>query len=280
MTPTRRRDIDALQGTWRVVAFEMDGTDVPAGVYAAAAITIQGDSFTSQGMGYSYAGTVTLEPAANPAAFDLVFTEGPPAGLTNRGIYRLQGDEWTICLATRGDARPKRFATHPDSGHALERLVRERSGDRAPSPAGDIKEHSSAKRADADQVSGPDVPATTSAGGDLEGDWAMVSAVLSGVPLAPEMVKWCRRITRGNTTRVVAGPQTMLDATFALDSSHTPAHIDYVNRGGSNAGKSQAGIYELRDGVLRICVAAPGAARPDEFSSVKGDGRSFTEWRR
>jgi uncharacterized protein (TIGR03067 family) len=108
----------------------------------------------------------------------------------------------------------------------------------------------------------------------------MVSAVLDGKPLAPDMVKWCKRVTRGNVTQILAGPQSMLDAEFMLDASHAPAHIDYVNRSGKNKGKAQAGIYELSGDALRICVAAPGRTRPGEFSSAKGDGRSYTVWRR
>ena len=44
--------------------------------------------------------------------------------MRNRGIYTLDGDTWTICLATRGDARPRSFATRPDTGYALETLER------------------------------------------------------------------------------------------------------------------------------------------------------------
>ena len=73
----------------------------------------------------------------------------------------------------------------------------------------------------------------------------MVSAVIDGRPLAPDMVKWCKRVTHGNVTMVLAGPQSMLDATFTLDPSHSPRHIDYVNRSGKNKGKAQAGIYEI-----------------------------------
>jgi uncharacterized protein (TIGR03067 family) len=113
---------------------------------------------------------------------------------------------------------------------------------------------------------------------EIDGEWAMVSAVLNGAPLAPEMVKYCTRITRGGVTKIVAGGNTMLDASFTLDT--TRGYIDYVNRSGKQKGKSQAGIYALTGDALRICTAAPGTPRPTDFTSVKGDGRSFTEWQR
>ena len=113
----------------------------------------------------------------------------------------------------------------------------------------------------------------------LEGEWAMVAAVFNGAVMAENMVKWCRRITRGNTTSVVAGPQTMLKATFTLDASREPQEIDYVNLEGANARKRQAGIVEMHEGILRICMSAPGKPRPREFVSKPGDGRSYTTWR-
>jgi len=49
---------------------------------------------------------------------------------------------------------------------------------------------------------------------------------------------------------------------------------------GANRGKPQAGIFELDGDVLRLCMAAAGNARPDDFTSKSKDGRSFTTWRR
>ena len=107
----------------------------------------------------------------------------------------------------------------------------------------------------------------------------MVAAVFNGAVMAETMVKWCRRITRGHTTSVVAGPQVMLKAAFTLDESRVPQEIDYVNLEGANARKRQAGIVEMNEGILRICMSAPGKPRPREFASKPGDGRSYTTWR-
>ena len=107
----------------------------------------------------------------------------------------------------------------------------------------------------------------------------MVSAVFNGVPMDPAMVKWCKRITRGNVTKVVAGPQVFLNARFSLDLTKSPHAIDYFNIDGAHKGKSQTGIFELSGDTLRICVSAPGQPRPSNFSSKSVDGRSFTTWR-
>src|SRR5262249_36844784 len=123
-------------------------------------------------------------------------------------------------------------------------------------------------------------PAPTGPATELEGDWEMVSAVFNGAPMDESAVKWCKRTIRGNVTTVTAGPQVFLKAKFTLDSSKDPGFVDYLNLGGPSAGKSQEGIFELNDNILKICVSAPGKPRPTDFSSNPRDGRSFTVWRR
>jgi uncharacterized protein (TIGR03067 family) len=94
-----------------------------------------------------------------------------------------------------------------------------------------------------------------------------------------KMVKWAKRVTRGDVTIVTAGPQVFVKARFVLDTSKTPHAIDYTNLAGApNAGKAQAGIYEISGNTLKICMAAPGKPRPSQFASTSGDGRSYTTW--
>jgi uncharacterized protein (TIGR03067 family) len=107
----------------------------------------------------------------------------------------------------------------------------------------------------------------------------MVAAVFNGAPMPDQLVQWCRRTTRGDVTRVVAGANLMLEARFTLDTSDDPWPIDYVNLSGSNKGKTQLGIAELAGESLQICMAPPGAPRPNDFASTAGDKRSFTIWR-
>jgi uncharacterized protein (TIGR03067 family) len=276
--PTMATDLDKLQGTWTVTSLESDGKKMPAKMVNGAQIVIQGRRFTSIGMGTSYEGTVQLRKLGKDLkGLDLLFTDGPPRGKRNRGIYRLQGDTWTICLSTDGGKRPSAFTTEPGSGLALETLERRnstRKPARRPAPAKPSAD------ADAAVVVGQRRIASSAPPTAIEGEWDMVSAVFNGAPMDESMVQWCRRITQGDITTVVAGPQTMLKARFTLDGAPDPRHIDYVGLHGATKGKSQAGIYELRGNSLKICMAPPGKERPEEFSSSPKDGRSFTTWRR
>src|ERR1700761_9367212 len=121
------RDLDKLQGTWAITSLEFDGNTVGPHEYAAARLIVEGNRFTSVGMGTAYSGTIKLGPQVTPKTFDMYFEEGVEKGNTNFGIYEFTGDEgsWRLCLATRGAARPKTFASSPHSGIALETLERD-----------------------------------------------------------------------------------------------------------------------------------------------------------
>jgi uncharacterized protein (TIGR03067 family) len=255
-----KKDLDLLQGTWAVSALELDGQSMAAP--AGANIVIEGSRFTSTGMGAEYSGTLEVDPSAKPARIDMKFDTGPEKGNVNLGIYQLDGDSWKLCLATRGTVRPAKFQSTAGSGIAVETLVRGKASKPRKAP----KAKASAP---------PSGPAT-----EFEGDWQMLSGVMNGVAMDASTVKWVKRVTRGNQTTIVAGPQTMLKVEFTFDPSTSPPSMDYLNLHGSTKGQSQRGIYRLDGDVLTVCVGAPGAARPAEFTSVTGDGRTLTSWQR
>ncbi len=270
-----KSDLEKMQGVWNITTLEIDGNKLPQSAFPGSRIVVKGDVFESLSMGMVYAGNVTLDVGKNPKHFDIAFTEGHAKGVINRGIYELKGDTWRFCLNTFGKGRPKTFATKPGSGFALETLKR--------APAG-AKIVAAGKAAVAKPVkssrSEPAAKKSSGAATELEGEWAMVSGVMDGVAMDAFTVQWVKRVTHGNESTVTAGPQTMLKVKFTHDPSKSPKTIDYVNQFGANKGKSQEGIYEFEGDILKFCVAPPGKPRPREFASCRGDGRSFTTWKR
>lgn len=252
-------DLELLQGAWRVTALEVDGQPMAAETLKEARIVIEGSRFTSTGMGAVYGGTLELDSSAAPARLDLKFDSGPEQGNINRGIYELTGESWRLCLATRGTVRPTSFVSPPGSGIALEILVR-----------GSVPK---ARKTKSKPMAQPPSGRAT----EFEGEWQMVSGVMNGVAMNASDVRWVKRVTRGNQTTVLAGPQTMLKVEFSYDPSGT---IDYLNLAGAHKGKRQEGIYRFDGDVLTVCSAAPGAQRPAEFASLAGDGRTLTVWKR
>jgi uncharacterized protein (TIGR03067 family) len=264
---SKKKDLDLLQGTWNVTALEIDGQEMSSALPGDARIVIQGDRFTSTGMGPVYEGTLNLDPSTNPRQLNMHFDAGPEKGNTNLGIYELKGNTWRLCLATRGTVRPSSFASKPGSGFALETLTR---GSRPTKKTEKTKTTRAPK--EEETAAGPPT--------EFEGEWKMVSAVMNGQPMEESAVQWVRRVTRGNQTTVYAGPQVMMSMRFRYNASTSPRTIEYVNTAGANKGKTQHGIYELDDGLLRICVSAPGSPPPTTFESLPGDGRTYTVWQR
>jgi uncharacterized protein (TIGR03067 family) len=245
-----------------VTTLEVDGQQMPESMLANARIVVKGGRFATSGMGAEYEGTLKLDATTTPRRVDMLFDAGPEKGNANLGIYELKGDEWKLCLATRGQMRPSHFVSEPGTGFAVETLVRGKV----------VKAKKQAKpRAAAAQPA----PAT-----EFEGEWQMISGVMNGQPMEASAVQWVKRITRGNQTTVYAGPQVMMAVQFTHDASTSPPTIEYTNTAGANKGKSQQGIYEISGDQLKVCVSAPGAPRPAEFDSKPGDGRTFTVWRR
>lgn len=271
-------DLEQLQGRWNVAMVEMDGERLDGAVAGegGAHVVLSGRRFTSIGMGATYEGSIELDETRRPRSFDLVFTDGPEAGTRNLGIYELDGDRWTICLATRGSRRPRTFATRPGTGLALQTLERDRAG---ATPA-DTPKRKPRRAASGKEATPPQVVSSSGAATAIEGEWQMLSGVFDGAPMPANMVKWATRMTRGDVTTVVAGGKVILKARFTLDDPASPRTIEYANLEGSNRGKAQSGIVELRGDVLSVCMSRAGAPRPDAFESKKGDGRSYTTWRR
>ena len=258
-------DLEKLQGSWQLAASEVDGVAFAPEQLANARIVITGDHFESLGMGAAYSGTFVIDDKAKPKGLDMVITGGHAAGTRHAGVYKFAKGAWTLCLAAAGAPRPKKFACSSDGGFAMQTFRRAE----AASPSADFGE--------AANVSTTPSDARTTA---IDGEWAMLSGVFNGAAMADDMVKWCTRVSRGDITKVLAGPNVMLEARFTLDDAATPWSVDYMNLRGALKGKAQYGIADLSGDTLRVCMSPPGHARPSAFTSSPGDNRSLTTWRR
>jgi len=243
--------MDSLQGTWKIVNLEIDGQPMPPG---DAQVVVSGSSFTTTGMGAKYQGTMRVDTSVVPHTLDMVFSAGPEEGNTNRGIFKVDGDTWTLCLNMPGGKRPAAFATKPGSGLALETLQRATTSRR--------------RKATATLPTFEPVP-------ELEGEWAMVSMVNDGRALPAQFAKQGKRVAKGNTVTVSMGGKVVMKGHFSADRTRKPNHIDYWLRDG----QTQHGIYELTGADLRVIFSAPGKPRPADFSTASGDAKTLTVWK-
>jgi uncharacterized protein (TIGR03067 family) len=119
-------DLENLQGKWQAVWLEDDGRKIPASKVKKTSVTISGDSYTLHQGDQDFSGVITkIDPSENPPTIDFLGArelDGP--GKSYRGIYLLEGDEFTVCVAPPGKARPMDFDSRRGSGYWLYLLRR------------------------------------------------------------------------------------------------------------------------------------------------------------
>ena len=107
-----RTDLDALQGTWTLVAMETEGHDVAPEDFKDYTATYEGNRLTLRaGQRVRRRGIVTLDPERKPKAVNTWDQDGPYDDQTVPGIYDLQGETLKVCFARPGEERPKEFTT-------------------------------------------------------------------------------------------------------------------------------------------------------------------------
>jgi uncharacterized protein (TIGR03067 family) len=114
----------------------------------------------------------------------------------------------------------------------------------------------------------------------LQGEWSMVSGSADGNAMPDAMRETARRVCKGDETTVTLGAQLIMKAKFTIDPSRKPKTIDYEMIDGPTKGKRQLGIYELEGDTVKFCFGSPGSARPPDFTSKQGDGRTLSAWKR
>jgi uncharacterized protein (TIGR03067 family) len=110
-----KKDIEALQGTWRPVTSEKGGKEQNDEAKEHT-LTFEKDTFTvKKGDEVRIKGTFKLDPSKTPKAIDMTVTEGrrdEDKGKELHGIYELGKDTLKWCTSEPGGKeRPKEFAT-------------------------------------------------------------------------------------------------------------------------------------------------------------------------
>src|SRR5262249_8215197 len=109
--PKGKTDLELIQGTWQIVALEAGGKPEPERNYKWNSFTFSRDKSNDKAVlrevGHLPTDfTFKLDPIPTPKTIDLT----TKTGITLRGIYKLEGDDLTVCLSV-GSSRPTEFAT-------------------------------------------------------------------------------------------------------------------------------------------------------------------------
>jgi uncharacterized protein (TIGR03067 family) len=266
----------ALEGIWAFARLEIDGSVMPAGALTASRILIDGDRFRTESPEAIYEGIFNINVEAQPHEIDIEFVAGPEAGNTNYGIFRLDGDQLELCLDLNGKPRPDKFFTSPGSGHAYETLKRT-SHSRPEDVKGGTPSVTTQPAPIQDCNGFEFVESKTLV--RLQGEWTAVKIIRDGQELPAMMLRTGLRTATKNEVKVLFAGQTMIHALVRLDDKTDPMHMDYYNIGGACKGTLQYGLLKWVGEEACFCMAAPGQARPADFTCPPGSERTVSQWR-
>jgi uncharacterized protein (TIGR03067 family) len=116
-----KKELALLRGKWEMVGREVMGKkatkedlEIVKGI-----LVIEGEKKTGWPVDMGKKGevqeaTIKLDPTVKPKAVDKTVTMGTGKGETFLGIYELDGDQLTICIAWGNKERPTEFAGKED----------------------------------------------------------------------------------------------------------------------------------------------------------------------
>lgn len=112
--------LEKLQGTWNVVKYVNDGKDESPEADSPEIMTVTGAHYVLKRKGDSYRGDLKVDPSKSPSTIDATFYDTEDKKLGEAlGIFKLEGDQWTVVWNDGSDERPKTFSAEKGSGNRM-----------------------------------------------------------------------------------------------------------------------------------------------------------------
>lgn len=110
-----QKELDALKGRWKAVSMEAGGRALPTESLPEFVFTVGANGrATGKSSQEEYQARVSVDGSKEPKTIDNLHETGSQQGRKQYGIYRLEGDKWTVCMTRPGVSetdRPKSFET-------------------------------------------------------------------------------------------------------------------------------------------------------------------------
>jgi uncharacterized protein (TIGR03067 family) len=128
-----KKELKRHQGTWVATSSTFDGQKAPEDVVRSIKRIVTDDHVVWDRNGKRFAGTnVVLDPTTEPKSIDAIPDGGRNRGERILGIYKLDQDALTICMAAAGQPRPGEFKAEKGSGWTLQTFTREKTASESP----------------------------------------------------------------------------------------------------------------------------------------------------
>jgi uncharacterized protein (TIGR03067 family) len=113
----------------------------------------------------------------------------------------------------------------------------------------------------------------------MQGTWVLASMELEGNPFPLKGVRTAN-YSGDVLTLALDGKVYRTGSLVTLDTRQMPKAVNTWDAEGPFKDKTLPGIYEIDGDKMKVCFARPGDARPTEFTTKKGTGYLYAEYKR
>jgi uncharacterized protein (TIGR03067 family) len=112
--------VDAMQGTWTIESFILEGNTLSADQLKKWRRIVEGEHITwKNGDQVMIETDMTLDAEKSPMTLDSRIVSGDSKGQVMLAIYELRDDTLRVCFGHPGKPRPTEFSSRPASGQSM-----------------------------------------------------------------------------------------------------------------------------------------------------------------
>jgi len=120
----------------------------------------------------------------------------------------------------------------------------------------------------------PRADAVSATKDDLQGKWKLIEVEKAGKShkVKPKSTEFFQLEFKGDEVSTVFNESPSQKGTYKTDTSKKPRTIDFTPTTSEDKGKTLLGIYEVKGGKLKLCIAEPEVKkRPTKIESRSDD---------